>query len=115
MREKKKKGKEVCNGHVTVARGRGGEGVANSHMTVGGQGGRGGGGGGGGGGGEEERGARQGQGGPATLGPSGPPLWACHSVPVGPAILGLSGLSPLGPLGWLRALKKLNFRPGPTC
>ena len=44
---KKKEEKEVCNGHVTVARGRGGEG-------------------------REERGAQHG--GLATLGPLGPPL-----------------------------------------
>ena len=43
MKNKKTKQKEVCNGHVTVTRGRGWEGwgVANDHMTVGGQGGRG--------------------------------------------------------------------------
>ena len=70
-----------------------GRGVANGHMIVGG----------GGGGGGRCR--------PATLGPSGQPFWACparhpwggvqacHSGPVGSAILGLSGPSPLGLFG----------------
>ena len=84
--------------------GRGGEGVANGHMTVGEQGG--GGAGWGGEGGEEERGARRARHSlpvePATLGPSGPPFWACparhlwarsarHLGPLGP-----SSIKPVG-------------------
>ena len=145
----------MCNGHVTVARGRGGEGTGGSSQRSydrwgaggagweGGEEERGGGGGGGGGGwvggGEEER-AREGARkachsvpfGPATLGPSGPPLWgrrARHFRPIGPSTLGLSGRPPLGPFGLppgpfrpiqykarelVTGLKKLNFRFGPA-
>ena len=90
-------------------------------MTVGGRGGgarsydrwgKGGGGGGGAGG----------VGRPATLGPSGQPLWASearHSGPVRSSFwarptrhLGPSGQPSIKPVGWPRALKKIKFRPG---
>ena len=72
--KKKEKEKEVCNGHVTVARGRGGS----SQRSYDRWGARWEGQVGGGGGGEEERGAQQARhSGPvrlATLGPSGQPF-----------------------------------------
>ena len=101
---KKRKEKEVCNGHVTVARGRKGRsqrsydrwGVGGAGWEGrGGNGGRNGGGGGGGG-------RKGGPGRSTTLGPSGPPLWArqaSHSGPIGPVILSLFGPSSLGPFG----------------
>ena len=85
-------------------------GVANGHMTVGGQGGggagwerRGGKGGGGGGGGGKERGGPAGAGGagrPATLGPSSSPFWdhqARNSGPVWPVVSRL-----VQPVTWAR-------------
>ena len=69
-REKNKgKKKKVCNGHMTVARGRGGEGVANGYMTVEGQGGQ-------GVRGRGEGAGGRGQGGGGGGGSAGPPLWA---------------------------------------
>ena len=123
MKKEKKKKKEVCNDHVTVARGRG---VANGHMTVGGQegqGGRGRGGKGGGkrgpGWGEEERGASQarhsGLFGLVIVGPSGPPPWAHQARHSGPAILGPPEPSPrpvqYKARGLVVGLKKLNSGP----
>ena len=94
MSEKKKILKR-SNGHMTVARGMGGECaccVANGHMTVGrwGKGGRGSGRGG-------EEGARWGPGG----GPVGPDR-------------GPSSPPSIKPVGWPRALKKIDIRPGPN-
>ena len=127
----KKKKKKRSNGHVTVARGMGGEGsVANGHMTVGrwGKGGkdrgreerrgrR-------GGGGEGERGEEEREGlgrpvnldpsGPPTLGLSGPSLWANQARHPWARLahyLGPSGPPSINPVGWPRALKKLKFGP----
>ena len=101
----KKKGSVQRSCDRCKGEGRGGEGVANGHMTVGGGGagweGRGGKGGRGegrgrGGGGEGKGGLGRGRGGgrPATLGTLGPPLLAhraLHSRPVRPSILGPPG------------------------
>ena len=89
-RERNKGEKKGVQRSCDRCKGEGGEGVANGHMTVGGQGGR------GRGRGEEERGPGR----PATLGPSGPPLWTRrprHSGPIGPSILGSSSPPP-GPV-----------------
>ena len=76
------------------------------------------GGGGGGGGGEEER--EGGPGRPATLGPTGPSLWASqarHSGPIRPVIL--RPVRPVKPAqckarGLAAGFKKIKFRPGPV-
>ena len=97
-REKNKgeKKKEVCNGHVTVARGRGREGMGGSSQRS-----------------YDRWGAGWGgRAGPSLtiLGLSGPSSLARsarHVVPSGP--------SSIKPVGWSQALKKLNFRPGLAC
>ena len=76
MRKKKKK---VCNGHVTVARGRGGSQRSYERW---------------GGGGPPDGPSHSGPVGPAILGSSGP------------SPLGSSGPPSIKPVGWPRALKK---------
>ena len=124
--------KRGANGHMTVARGMGGEGsvgcVANGHMTVGrwGKGGRGrggggtgkgrkgeGGGGGGGGGGEEEREGGWGVG-PARGGGGEGGGGAEAGGGEGGERRGPGGGPGVKPVGWPRALKKIEIRPGPA-
>ena len=102
--KKKEKEKEVCNGHMTVARGRGGSSQRSYDRW--------------GAGGAGWGGARQAHhSGPTRPAILGPPFWACptrHLWACSARHLGPSSPSSIKPVGWSRALKKLNFWPDPA-